>query len=130
MSEVYKIVTEMTKKEGDVWITPHENAYTYFTQEEVEGTIIPYKEYVASLTGMLVDQNSVEKIGDNTLKLTTVFDSEQHARDAEQKLSKTSDVDIVQKRNRLFINKLVSLGIRYTVKKYFEFPGQEPITIG
>ena len=125
----YKIITELTKGDNDVWLTTHEDSYNNFTQDEIDNVLIPFKAYVSSLDGLLQEQNSVERIDANNIKLVAVFDTEEHARSAQQKISKTSDIEIVKKKNELFKNKVKALGFTYSAKIYFDFPGQDLIQI-
>jgi hypothetical protein len=124
-----KFVTEIEKSNSQIWVTIHENSYHLFTQQEVDEIIVPYKQFVQTLDGLLIEENSWEFLNENKLKLTTVFDSKENALNGILKMSKDSDVDIVISKNLLLKNKYEELEINYTVKKYLEFTDGSRIII-
>lgn len=122
MAGLYKVVTEIRKGNTDPWITPNQIHYGNFTQTEIDNVLVPFKAWLYALDGMDEANNSFQFSDDNTLIIKMAFDTKQNALNAHSKLSKDSDVDIVQAKNTLFVSKISGANLSYSVSNRFEFP--------
>lgn len=128
MADVYRIVTEITKRQEDPWFiigkARDESMKQFFTQQQIDEVLIPYADLGNSQPGFLKDQSSFNFDGNNLYRVLA-YDSEENAMNAQQLFSKNSNNPIVQARNQLVREKAIELGVSYQVKSYFEFPPPE-----
>jgi hypothetical protein len=112
-----KIIKTITNKSNNkAWINTNEYQ-NYFTQEQIDGIINPYTDYVQSLPGFI--SVNIEETS-NTLVITHEFDTQENLEVALNNLGGPNVNSIVVMRNTLFTEKLQGLGANSTLTITFE----------
>jgi hypothetical protein len=114
MPKIVKRIVNTNLNGNKPWILDSQQQ-DYFTQEEINDIIIPYKQYMKNLPGAL--SIDIEEVDSTLLVVKLEYDTEENLQNA---VAVQKENVIVKRRNDLYKSKMNELGLTSVTRISFE----------